>query len=102
MCGCVGMCVCGCVCVCVCVGVCVCVCVCGWVWVWVCGGGCSVSERQFHICLLHNHTLTANKKLTQMNTELAKAQEHARRFQELLAAERRKQKGLKVCSCILC
>ena len=31
-----------------------------------------------------------------MNAELAKAQEHARRFQELLAVERRKQKGLKV------
>ena len=31
-----------------------------------------------------------------MNAELAQAQEHARRFQELLAVERRKQKGLKV------
>ena len=31
-----------------------------------------------------------------MNSELAKSQEHARRFQELLAVERRKQKGLRV------
>lgn len=31
-----------------------------------------------------------------MNSELAKAQEHARRFQDLLSMERRKQKGLKV------
>ena len=41
-------------------------------------------------------TMEANKKLSQMNSELAKAHEHARRFQDLLAAERRKQKGLKV------
>ena len=44
-------------------------------------------------------TMDANQKLSQMNSELAKAQEHARRFQDLLAAERRKQKGLKVCEC---
>ena len=31
-----------------------------------------------------------------MTAELSKAQEHARRFQELLAVEKRKQKGLKV------
>ncbi len=41
-------------------------------------------------------TIDANKKLSQMNSELSKAQEHARRFQDMLAAERRKQKGLKV------
>lgn len=41
-------------------------------------------------------TSEANKKLAQMNSELSKAQEHARRFQELLATERRKQKGLQV------
>ena len=41
-------------------------------------------------------TNDANKKLAQMNSELTRAQEHARRFQDLLAAERRKQKGLKV------
>ena len=41
-------------------------------------------------------TNEANKKLAQMNSELARAQEHARKFQDLLAAERRKQKGLKV------
>lgn len=39
---------------------------------------------------------TANKKLSDMTTELSKAQEHARRFQELLMTERRKQKSLKV------
>lgn len=38
----------------------------------------------------------ANKKLTHMNSELLKSQEHARRFQDLLSTERRKQKGLKV------
>ena len=38
----------------------------------------------------------ANKKLTNMNSELVKSQEHARRFQDLLSSERRKQKGLKV------
>ena len=41
-------------------------------------------------------TAEANKKLTQMNSELVKAQEHARRFQDLLGGERRKQKALKV------
>ena len=41
-------------------------------------------------------TNDANRKLAQMNSELARAQEHARRFQGLLAVERRKQKGLKV------
>ena len=41
-------------------------------------------------------TNDANKKLAQMNSELARAQEHARRFQGLLTVERRKQKGLKV------
>ena len=40
--------------------------------------------------------LLANKKLAEMNGELAKAQEHAKRFQDLLAAERRKQKTLQV------
>ena len=44
-------------------------------------------------------TNDANKRLAQMNSELARAQEHARRFQDLLAAERRKQKGLKVSNC---
>lgn len=38
----------------------------------------------------------ANQRLADMNSELAKSQEHARRFQELLAVERRKQKGLRV------
>ena len=38
----------------------------------------------------------ANKKLAEMNSELAKAQEHAKRFQDLLAVERRKQKTLQV------
>ena len=86
------MCVCVCVCVCVraCVYVCVCVCV---------------------VCLVilfvrfHSSSLTsppslpghiANKKLSDMTAELSKAQEHARRFQDLLTAERRKQKSLKV------
>ena len=41
-------------------------------------------------------TNDANRKLAQMNSELARAQEHARRFQGLLTVERRKQKGLKV------
>ena len=41
-------------------------------------------------------TSEANKKLAQMNSELFKAQEHARRFQDLLSSERRKQKGLQV------
>lgn len=45
-------------------------------------------------------TLEANQKLSQMNAELSKAHEHARRFQDMLAAERRKQKGLKVCAYI--
>ena len=44
--------------------------------------------------LLYN-ILTANKKLSDMTAELSKAQEHARRFQEFLSAERRKQKSLK-------
>ncbi|CAI8049949.1 hypothetical protein GBAR_LOCUS27483 [Geodia barretti] len=39
-------------------------------------------------------TMEANKKLSDMTAELSKAQEHARRFQELLTAERRKQKSL--------
>lgn len=43
-------------------------------------------------------TNDANKKLALMNSELAKAQEQARRFQDLLVAEKRKQKGLKVVS----
>lgn len=38
--------------------------------------------------------MDANKKLTHMNSELVKSQEHARRFQDLLGSERRKQKGL--------
>lgn len=38
----------------------------------------------------------ANKKLAQMNAELIKSQETARRFQDLLTGEKRKQKGLKV------
>ncbi len=38
----------------------------------------------------------SNKKLSQMNSELLKSQEHARRFQDLLTSERRKQKSLKV------
>lgn len=42
-------------------------------------------------------TMEANQKLSLMNSELSKAHEHARRFQDMLAAERRKQKGLKVC-----
>jgi chromosome segregation ATPase len=40
-------------------------------------------------------TTEANKKLSDMTAELSKAQEHARRFQDLLTAERRKQKSLK-------
>ncbi len=47
-------------------------------------------------------TMEANKKLSQMNSELSNAHEHARRFQDMLAAERRKQKGLKVCSSHAC
>ena len=39
---------------------------------------------------------SANKKLSDMTAELSKAQEHARRFQELLKVERRKQMSLKV------
>ncbi|XP_065176574.1 serologically defined colon cancer antigen 8-like [Sycon ciliatum] len=39
-------------------------------------------------------TTEANRRLTDMAMELAKTQESARRFQELLAAERRKQHGL--------
>ena len=35
-------------------------------------------------------------KLSEMNSELSKAQEHAKRFQDLLANERRKQKALQV------
>ena len=45
------------------------------------------------VCVLH---YIANKRLAEMNTELSKAQEHARRFQEVLAVERRKQKTLQV------
>ena len=65
--------------------------------VWVGGHGCGTGNSVSSTFVAQSHTPTANKKLTQMNAELAKAQEHARRFQELLAAERRKQKGLKVC-----
>lgn len=43
-----------------------------------------------------NRILDANKKLTHMNSELMKSQEHARRFQDLLNSEKRKQTGLKV------
>lgn len=39
-------------------------------------------------------TKEANMKLSEMNSELSKAQEHAKRFQDLLANERRKQKAL--------
>lgn len=39
-------------------------------------------------------TAETNQKLIQMAAELEMAQEHARRFQETLAVERRKQKGL--------
>ena len=38
----------------------------------------------------------ANTKLSEMNSELSKAQEHAHRFQDLLMTERRKQKALQV------
>lgn len=38
----------------------------------------------------------ANRKLSDMTAELSTAQENARRFQDLLTAERRKQKSLKV------
>ena len=38
----------------------------------------------------------ANIKLSEMNSELSKAQEHAHRFQDLLTTERRKQKALQV------
>lgn len=38
----------------------------------------------------------ANIKLSEMNTELSRAQEHAYRFQDLLTVERRKQKALQV------
>ena len=41
-------------------------------------------------------TAEANKKLAQMNSELVKSQENARRFQDLLGGERRKQKALTV------
>lgn len=41
-------------------------------------------------------TAETNKKLTQMNSELMRAQEHARRLQDLLGGERRKQKAFKV------
>ena len=37
-----------------------------------------------------------NKKLAQMNSELMKSQENARKFQDLLTVERRKLKGIKV------
>ena len=40
--------------------------------------------------------MEANKKLTHMNSELVKSQENARRFQDLLNSEKRKQKGLVV------
>ena len=40
--------------------------------------------------------ITANQRLAQMSEELVKAQENAKRFQELLTAERRKQHGLRV------
>lgn len=46
--------------------------------------------------------IEANKKLTHMNSELVKSQEHARRFQDLLGSERRKQKGLKVNAKLCC
>ena len=39
---------------------------------------------------------TANRKLAQMNAEVAKSHEQAKRFQEVLGMERRKQKSLKV------
>jgi hypothetical protein len=40
-------------------------------------------------------TIEANRRLSEMSTELTKTQEHAKRFQELLVAERRKQRGLR-------
>jgi hypothetical protein len=40
-------------------------------------------------------TNDANRRLAEMNVELIKAQEHAKRFQEVLAVERRKQKALR-------
>lgn len=40
--------------------------------------------------------ILANIKLSEMNSELSKAQEHAHRFQDMLATERRKQKALQV------
>lgn len=48
--------------------------------------------------LINCGLLLANQKLIQMAAELEMAQEHARRFQETLAVERRKQKGLAVSS----
>ena len=38
----------------------------------------------------------ANRRLSEMSTELMKTQEHAKRFQELLVTERRKQRGMRV------
>ena len=59
-----------------------------------------------YVCVLcasiHEHSspcicfLAANRRLAEMNVELIKAQEHAKRFQEVLAVERRKQKALRV------
>lgn len=49
----------------------------------------------FAVILYFMHCI-ANRKLAQMNTELAKAHEQTKRFQEVLGIERRKQKSLKV------
>ena len=40
--------------------------------------------------------LLANKHLAQMSSELSKAQDNSKRFQEMLTVERRKQKALQV------
>lgn len=55
-----------------------------------CSGFCvkQISAFPFHC--------PANKRLSELAMELTKAQETARRFQELLASERRKQTGLRV------
>ena len=78
----------------------------------ICGGGiCLILLSRFQkdiqqrklastraVKQFENRITEANKKLTNMNSELIKSQEHARRFQDLLSNERRKQTGLKVSS----
>ena len=49
-----------------------------------------------HLCMCAFPYSLANRRLSEMTMELARAQETARRFQELLSTERRKQQGLRV------